>query len=462
MQAKLKLVKRLKSLIGYRRGLLLLVVANACFIALIPFSWLYYDVRYYIDWFEVIWSKGYYVLVFSPGLFTIPAVIIPRGLLYIYVYAEKASYPPIPILLFVTTHACASALSSSLQIARLIDKLPLVIAFNLTYIILKKYYGWRAGVLWLLSGFPYLTITTYHVDVLVAFFLLLSIIYLVRRNNALLAGVFLALAGLIKPLVAITGLVHAIYLFRKAGFKNAVVFITAGLVTAILISAPFLYIDARAFLAKAVLFHSERYPQEYSLWAIPIYAVNYNMELIPSWLKYAWLPVYVSALTLLVKRLVSERDFSEECVIKYTLISLIISFLANKIGNTPYFTWAIPLIAAYAAINQLYRNERFMFFYIFTSIALIILAPFTTFYAAYVVQGSVYIIEDLSYYSVVDLTRKSVDEITIQYILGEYFRVYAYRFFAYMYMGLNVSYIIYTLIYNSYLVYLLKIMYRKR
>jgi len=326
---------------------------------------------------------------------------------------------------------------------------------------LKKYYGWRAGVLWLLSGFPYLTISTYHVDILVALLLLLSIVYLVRKNNVVLAGVFLALAGLIKPLVAVTGLVHVVYLLRKAGFKNATAFITAGLATAILISAPFLYIDVRAFLAKAVFFHGERYPQEYSLWAIPIYAVNYNMELIPSWLKYAWLPVYAGVLTLLVKRLASGREFSEERLIGYTLISLIASFLAIKIGNITYFTWAVPLIAAYAAINRLYRDEQFMLLYIFTSLALTVLAPFTTFYSAYVVQGSVYIIEDLSYYSVVDLVHKSVDEITIQYILGEYFRVYAYRFFAYMYMGLNVSYIIYTLIYNGYLIYLLRILCRK-
>jgi len=461
MQANLKLVKWLTSLIRYRQGLLFLVLINIYLIMIIPYSWLYYDVRYYLEWYEVTWSKGYLILAFNPGVFTIPVIIIPRGLLYIYVYAAKASYPPIPILLFITTHTCASAVSSSLQIIRLIDKLPLVIAFNLTYIILKKYYGWKAGVLWLLSGFPYLTINNYHVDVLVALFLLLSIVYLTRKNNALLAGVFLALAGLIKPLVVIAGLVHIVYLFRKAGFKNAVAFVVAGLATGVLISAPFLYINARAFLAKAVFFHSERYPQEYSLWAIPIYAVNYNMELIPSWLKYAWLPVYVGVLVLLIKRLVSEREFSEEYLIKYTLTSLIISFLAIKVGNITYFTWAVPLIAAYAAINHLYRNERFMLLYIFTSLALTVLAPFTTFYSAYVVQGSVYIVEDLSYYSVVDLTRKSIDEITIQYILGEYFRVYAYRFFEYMYMGLNISYIIYTLIYNSYLIYLLKILYGK-
>jgi len=326
---------------------------------------------------------------------------------------------------------------------------------------LKKYYGWRAGVLWLLSGFPYLTISTYHVDILVALFFLLSIVYLVRKNNAVLAGVFLALAGLIKPLVAVAGLVHVVYLLRRAGFKNAMVFITAGLATGILISAPFLYIDARAFLAKAVFFHSERYPQEYSLWAIPIYAVNYNIELIPSWLKYAWLPVYIGVLALLVKRLVSEREFSEERFIKYTLISLIVSFLAIKIGNITYFTWVVPLIAAYASINRFYKDERFTLLYIFSSLVLTILAPFTTFYSAYVVQGSVYMIEDLSYYSVVDLTRKSIDETTIQYILGEYFRVYAYRFFEYMYMGLNISYIIYTLIYNGYLIYLLRILCRK-
>ncbi len=439
----------------YRRGLLLFIVANIYLLAFIPFSWLYYDVRYYYEWVDITWSNGYVLIINNFHASLLPTfLVIPRGILYVYVYATKAAYPPLPIWLFIFTHSIASSITNTLQIIRLIDKLPLVITFNLIYYYLRKNYDWKAGLLWLLSHFSYITIFNYHADLLAALFLLLGFTAYTRRNDIVKSAFYTALAGLVKPLAVVVAFVPLTIMFKKREYRKIATYIAVGFATALLVMAPYLCVDPGSFLYKAVFFHVNRYPQEYSLWAIPIYIANYDVTVLPSWLKYIWTPFYLLALITVLLMLWREKRVDEVIITKYYVLVFLISFLFNKVGNINYFIWALPFITIYATYKKLYKDTLFATLYIFVSIVMVIIAPFTTFYTAFVVQGSVFIIEDLSYYSATDLASRSFDPFTLQYILAEYFRANAYWFFSLMYMGINISYVIYASLYNLYLIYL--------
>jgi len=442
-------------LIKYRNGVLVWILSNIFLLTTIPFSWLYYDVRYYYEWVEITWGNGWIIAFLKPVGVTSPLLIIPRGLLYIYEYATKASYPPIPILLFITTHSIATRLTNLLPLIRLIDKIPLIIAFNMIYLHLKKYYGWKTGLIRLLTPFSYMTIYSYHTDLLVALFLLIAYTKLTRENDYLKNSVYTALASLVKPFVAVSALIPVILLYRRREYKAMVLYILTALSIALIVTTPYLLINPRSFIEKAVLFHADRYPQEHSLWAIPVYVVNYNLSILPPVLKYLWTPIYLIALTYIVYKLFRERELSDKIILKYYLILLIASLIVNKVGNVNYYVWIVPLLNIYMYYTGLYREIRYLTIYIAVGFIMTILSPLTTFYTAFIVQGSIYIIEDSAYYSAVDLASKSFDEITIQYILAVYLRREAYWLFNTLYTSIHISYIVYTVIYNLYLIYTL-------
>ncbi len=451
-----RLLNKIIWLIKYREGLIPYILANIYLLATIPFSWLYYDIRYYLEWVDITWRYGFILAYVNIPIAPVPLYILfPRGVLYIYIYATKASYPPLPILLFITTHSIASSITSFLPIIRLIDKLPLVISFNLIYYYLKKNYGWIAGLLWILNHFSYATIYSYQTDLLTSLFLLLSFLEFIKKKNLVKSSIYLALASLIKPLVLLAGILYLIILLKDRRWSSIIYFILPGLVTGLLFIIPYLLVDSHSFLYKAFFFHGDRFPQEYSLWAIPIYIVNYNVSLLPSWLKYIWLPFFLLGILYVFYRFYRLEYYNEKNMVKYLSLLFLFMLLLNKVGNPNYFLWGLPFLIIYMVVEKLYRDRKFLLLYIFVSLVMIIVAPLMTFYTAFVVQGSVFIIEDLSYYSATGLAQRSFDPHTLQFIIADYLRVNAYWFFNIIYMGINISYIIYTLIYNFYLIYLI-------
>ncbi|RLG81422.1 MAG: hypothetical protein DRO13_01245 [Thermoprotei archaeon] len=456
------LEEKIINIIKRREGTVLLILANIYMFTIIPFSWLYYDIRYYLEWVDITWHRGVIIARIMPPLTWSPILVVfPPGMFYIYSIATKVSYPPLPVILFIATHSIARTVLGPLQIVRLIDKIPLIISFNAVFYILKKRYGWRAGVLWLLSHFPYITIYSYHTDLIVAFFLLQSFIEFLYRKRVALTGIYLAIAALIKPLVVVVALVYIMFLAKQKRYRDLSVLALTGISTALLIIFPFLIADPYSFLYKAVFFHANRYPQEYSIWAIPIYVVNYDLSRVPNFIIWAWAPIYVVALAYILAKIAHEPDAGEETLLKYIILVLLVAIVLNKVGNINYFSWVLPFIVIYTVKNKLYTDKLYLILYIFVSIVMVIVAPLTTFYAAFVVQKSVFIIEDLTYYSATGLAQFSFDPYTLQYIVAEYFRLNLYWLFDLIYAGLNISYIIYTLIYNGYTVYLLKLVTKK-
>lgn len=419
-----------------------------------PQSWLYYDIRYYIDWYNVVWSKSFYTIILKLNPSTPSLVLtIPSGLLRVYIEAEKVSYPPLPILLFVATYSIANAATRSIPLIRFIVKLPVILSYFIITYLLGKNYGSKARTLWLINVFSFVTIFTYHTDLIVALAILLAYIAY-TRNRFFMTGLYASIAFLFKPFSIVPLLPLVLKIIHQSNIKDFIKLTLGFTLSTVAVIQPFLLVDPSVFINKAILYHSYRYPQEYSLWAIPIYLTNYDFTKIPYLLVWIWSPVLIIALATVAIQFIRARDFSELNVLKYIIIISLLSLLINKVGNLNYFTWFLPLLVIYIVNTKLYSDRKFLTIYLAIPIALGIFAGFFTFYAAFIVGEPIYIIEDQSLYSPY-IAEKSFDPASLQATIAEYLRLRALWFFKPLYETYNLTYVMYTLLYVFFLLYLL-------
>lgn len=417
-----------------------------------PYSWLYYDVRYYLEWYRVVWSKQHPVYIVSVHpqcpLLTIP---IPAGILDVYREASKASYPPLPIILFIFTHSIASTYSDNVALVRFINKLPIYISYLLITMLLYRRFGKKTCLIWLFNVFSFVTLFSYHMDLIVGLFLLLF--YLNHLDGKpFKSGLSLALAFLIKPYCVLSSIPIALSYIKRKAYKDFIKLVVAGTSATLLVIFPFISVDPHSFINKAFLYHTYRYPQEYSLWALPIYLSNFKLTIIPHWLNVAWSPILLFLLIVISILFLREKNVDNDVVLKYTVLISLVSIVVNKVGNLNYIVWILPLFSIYIVKYKLYLDKTFITTYISTSIALGVFAGYTTFYAAFVTGEGIYIIEDQTVYSIY-LAEGTFDKNTFQFQLAEFLRVNAYWLYKPLYDSLHISYAIYTVFYNSFLIY---------
>ena len=67
---KTNMLESLKGLLLYKNGLVGLIIANAFILIFAPTHWLYYDVRYFIEWVDVIKQHGLFsVYLYAHNIF---------------------------------------------------------------------------------------------------------------------------------------------------------------------------------------------------------------------------------------------------------------------------------------------------------------------------------------------------------------------------------------------------------
>ncbi|ABN69618.1 hypothetical protein Smar_0510 [Staphylothermus marinus F1] len=434
-----EIAEKIRKVLTYQNGLLLLLLINILLLSTAIFSWNYYDVRYFLEWADVVRD---------------------HGILFVYKYARKVAYPPIAVLTFVLPHLLATSITTSLPIIRLIDKLPLIIAFNLIFIFLRNKHGLKTAYYWLANAVPYLVILVYQFDLLPALFILLAAYELAKPSrNPVKVAVYLALAILYKQILIFLALIPLIIYYKEKRFTDLKKYVVTGIAVASIVILPFFVVDPYAFIYKVLIYHSQRYPQELSLWAIPLYLYNYDYTRLPSWITVTWLPIYVVALVFYFVKIIKIDRFDESIIYKYFVIYILMTLIVNKVNNLGYLTWALPLLAIIInSKNSMLDGSRFL--YIAISWIEGILYPFVTLFAAAVVYGSVLIIEDLSYYSALWAIERSIDRTTFVFSFIDYMRVYFYNFFEALYRGMGISATIFTLLYNWYLAYTLYKIYK--
>lgn len=434
-----EIAEKIRKVLTYQNGLLLLLLINILLLSTAIFSWNYYDVRYFLEWADVVRD---------------------HGILFVYKYARKVAYPPIAVLTFVLPHLLATSITTSLPIIRFIDKLPLIIAFNLIFIFLRNKHGLKTAYYWLANAVPYLVILVYQFDLLPALFILLAAYELAKPSrNPVKVAVYLALAILYKQILIFLALIPLIIYYKEKRFADLKKYVVTGIAVASIVILPFFVVDPYAFIYKVLIYHSQRYPQELSLWAIPLYLYNYDYTRLPSWITVTWLPIYVVALAFYFVKIIKIDRFDESIIYKYFVIYILMTLIVNKVNNLGYLTWALPLLAIIInSKNSMLDGLRFL--YIAISWIEGLLYPFVTLFAAAVVYGSVLIIEDLSYYSALWAIERSIDRTTFVFSLIDYMRVYFYNFFEALYRGMGISATIFTLLYNWYLAYTLYKIYK--
>ena len=355
-----------------------LLLANIIAVYLAIGGWNFYDVRYFIKWSEYIARYGL-LRVYS----------IPDE-------AYKVAYPPLPVILFAFHHTIASWTTNDVSLWRLIDKLPLLVSFNLVYFILYKKYGKFPALLWIINLLIYIVIHTYQFDLLVSLFILLGLTC-IREKKYGLYGVYHTLAALVKPVVGIVLVIPLVELLKKKNNRELLKYLVAVLVTGLSITLPFFLVDPYSFIKRVVLFHGKRPPQQLSIWAIPVYLVKYDLAKLPSWYYDIWLiPLGVFLLWIMLL-LVKEKSWNEVTYIKYEILFLAGFMLLSKISNVNYFLWLTPPLLLF--INKLEEVNtgiviNLVKVYLFTTSMISLIFGFFAVFVEAVSEMPIFIIED--------------------------------------------------------------------
>uniref|UniRef100_A0A7C2FHJ4 DUF2029 domain-containing protein n=1 Tax=Thermosphaera aggregans TaxID=54254 RepID=A0A7C2FHJ4_9CREN len=427
------------SLTGFLKNHVEIVVANLVCILLAISSWNYYDVRYFLEWYAY----------FSTG-----------RLLYVYASSiyDKIAYPPLPVLIFVSVHHVAVSLTGSIEAIRLIDKLPLIISFNAIYFVLRKQYGRKAGMLWLMNIAGYIIISGYQFDIIAALFLLLGYVEL-SRGDLLKSTVYLTLAALVKQVLAVLILIPLLIRLKNRDYKGLLHTVSIAAAVGLVFITPFLLTDAYAFIRRVLFFHAARYPQELSLFALPLYASWYNVNAVPAWLVWIWvIPLAIYTLVIYFYFL-KEPEYDEKIFLKYFITLLIGLLVFNKIGGFNYFTWLVPFLVIYAVKNPLHSdNHLFETLYVSIPIMSSVIYYASTLFAAAVASSEIFMIEDLNWVSAEEVILRSTSASSLLYTLVQACRSNPLLniLFGMLNQSKPVSQIFFTILYNAYLTYILK------
>ncbi len=407
-----------------------------------PLSWNYYDVNYFVTWDYIL--KNY-------------------GIFHVYKYSTKVAYPPLSIFIFVSMYELAlsfSTVSTALPMIRLFVKIPLIASIVAIAYILYRYYGWKSTKWLYLSYGLYSTVFGYQFDLITALGIVLTLIFIYRKKNYLLAGMSFSLSLLTKHLtiILIPLIFYDIYSNRK--LRGILEFLMGLLIIGVPTTVPFLIYSFKEFIEKVLLFHSNRYPQDLSIYAIPVYYYAYVLHRIndiPSYLKWIWIPIFIAAYTITVTCILKKARISEECgYIRYAII-LLLSILLNKIGNNPYYVWPLPLLAIimakYGEKKKLLKTA-----YIITPIISMFVYPFLTLFSAAVVNSGYFIVEDLKFYNAYMLYALSFvgspNTFAIKFL--ELNREYLFSIYKLLYDNIWLVIAILTALYLSLLAYMIR------
>lgn len=356
--------------------LIILVFSILFFIA--PSSWQYDDVKYFIEWYDT---------------------ALEYGILQVYRFASKVAYPPLSVLFFISFYGIALSFNNdNILFIRLITKIPLIVSFFAILHIIYRNKGFKGALLWSMCYAGYGVLISYQFDLITGLFLLLSYLYIVR-DKPVYSAIAFSIAVLTKQMVVLLAPIYIIY-FIKKGLKDSVKkFIVTSILVLVIIILPFFLVDPIKFIDKVILFHANRLPQALSLYTIPLYITDYRYWLIPSFITYIWLPIFL-VFYIMEIYLSYHLDYSingdKKLLYMITLVLISMVFL-NKVGNPQYYLWFAPFIPL-IAINNNGRDDRLLYYsYIMAPIFSMVIYTIVFKYSAAVVSGFLFVPEDMAY-----------------------------------------------------------------
>jgi hypothetical protein len=163
------------------------------------------------------------------------------------------------------------------------------------------------------------------------------------------AGVLVALSVLVKPFPVLLLLAIAPYLLSRDGRKPFLRFCAAGAVTGLLVSAPFLVLDAAGYWQQSVGAHLARPPQGLTVWSL------WPLDLLPdnaiSLLSLALMATALLAVGVEATRL---RGRGTSVVLTLAAACAILAF--NRVVNEQYL---VLVVAPMLVLDVAHRLDRF-------------------------------------------------------------------------------------------------------
>jgi hypothetical protein len=369
----------LSSKLSSRKDILAIVLASVLVLEAAISGWNYYDIRYFIGWYTKYFKTGQILEIYADQDPTF-----------------KVAYPPLAILLFTTMYHIALTLTQNNVLIIFITKLPLLLSFFLAYIVLIRKYNNTLGYLWLINPLTYSIILSFQFDPVVAFLILVALYYLTEKHNYHLYAVFVTLAALIKHAVALFLVVPLIVLIKRKKYSETVKYMAVVVLVAAPILLPFFTRSPGGFLEKVIWFHAKRPPQQLSVWAVPYYYVEYNLDMVPSIVSNIWLPVFLVYLVLVLIMALRENIYNEKSfMLKYTILIISGFFTLSKVVNVTYYLWIIPIVLilldTIKSKKELYRNLIKLYLFVFLWISSF---SFFTYFVPLVTGDDIFIFED--------------------------------------------------------------------
>lgn len=362
---------------SFCKNYLYLLIANIIAIYLMLAGWNYYDVRYFISWYDDYFAKN--------------------KVLEVYTSSSKVAYPPLAVLIFTTIHLTATRVSSDVITWRFIDKIPLLVSFNAVYLLLRKRYGKFASYLWLLNFVAYAFIYAYQFDLIMSLFLLLAIIS-IEKNNYKLYALWSTLAALIKYPVAVLVLIPVIDLLKNKNHRELLEYILVVTSIVSIIVLPFFIVNPQAFIEKVMLFHAKRPPQQMSIWAIPVYLVKYDLSMLPGFINTAWIIPFVLYFTYILYSAWKDGTCDKPFYYVKYMVLLVSGFLIlSKVSNNSYFLWLSPSLIVFITkvrSRDLQLAKRLSMFYLFAAFTVTFLFGIVAILVQIVAGYPVFMFED--------------------------------------------------------------------
>jgi len=343
--------------------ILLFIGALLLYVYLSPYSWLYYDV-------------GFYMLPWLEGMEN--GQMLYRDL--------TCNYPPLFPFLLYSFYEIAPV--DQINWLRIFLRFPLIIFFLLIgFLLYKTTRDKRASRRWLLNWWSITVICTlYQFDVIPTFFVLLSL-YLLERGKAMLSGLSLAIGTMFKFYPIILLPLMLIYTRKKGKF------LIPFLIACLLIALPFIFLCFESLYENVLGFHGNRFPQELSIYHTVLLGNHYTY--FPSQLTWIWLFPFVSVYPFLIKYFSKTKGLS---LYEGAVLILLLFLLLSKVSNPNFALWIFPMLFILKKRSYVTMMEVPIFAW-----NILNWLPFVT------LRKPIFIVQDLRYYDSYWLTLKGAE-----------------------------------------------------
>lgn len=312
-------------------------------------AWNYYDVMWWIQWYNIIESRG------VQSLIKIYDICLPPEC--------KVPYPPLAVLMFISLYALLSPIPHVVLKIILLKVFLVVMPGLIVYKVLRELRGRDVALLWLIS-IPFLQIIfSLQFDVIVALMVMVSTC-MIAYERIDKAAAYLALATMVKHVVAVLVPIQLIFINAKYGGRRVLRYLSVYAIVVGLIALPFFIVAPRGFLYNLIKFHSTRLPQDLSLWAIPTLLLADRTPAISDNIPSLWIipfAICYTALIVLFYSLIKERASAKYSWIMLSIfssIALLLLITMNKVGNLNYLVWFVPI--SFVALKRKHIKSLFV------------------------------------------------------------------------------------------------------